>query len=195
MSGYSGNPYARPPPANPVYAQPSTSSAPVAGPAYPGYSAYPTASYPAASYDYSAAAGPAYDPAYLQQSSAYSGGSYVAPVLASESAPGAGAKAKPSGRKTVLRKGGGEVWEDQTLLEWDPAHFRLFVGDLDPALSDELFEGAFRGGGKYASFVKAKIIREKHTNKGKGFGFVSYSDPEDFLKAWKDLNGKYIGTR
>lgn len=24
---------------------------------------------------------------------------------------------------------------------------------------------------------------------------MSYKDPEDFLKAWKELNGKYVGTR
>lgn len=68
------------------------------------------------------------------------------------------------------------------------AHFRLFIGDLDPALSDDLFIGAFSGV-RYPSFVKAKIIRDKYTNKGKGYGFVSYSDPEDFLKAWKEMNG------
>lgn len=183
MSGYSSNPYAQ---ARPVY----NPSAQQAGgyPQYPQQPAYPGA-YAAPS------AGPVWDPSYqqpaytpdaYQQSSAYAGPS--APLA--EFAP----KPKPTGRKTVLRKGGGQVWEDQTLLEWDPAHFRLFVGDLDPALSDELLEAAFRAGGKYPSFVKSKIIREKHSNKGKGFGFVAYSDPEDFLKAWKELNGKYIGT-
>jgi RNA recognition motif-containing protein len=89
---------------------------------------------------------------------------------------------------TVLRKGGGEVWEDKSLMEWDPSHFRLFIGDLDPALSDDLFFTAFNNA-RYPSFVKAKVIRDKHTNKGKGFGFVSYSDPEDFLKVWKEMNG------
>lgn len=95
---------------------------------------------------------------------------------------------KGKARTTVLRKGGGELWEDASLMEWDPAHFRLFVGDLDPALSDDLFAGAFSNT-RYPSFVKAKIIRDKHTNKGKGFGFVSYKDPQDFLKAWKEING------
>lgn len=32
---------------------------------------------------------------------------------------------KNKGRKTVLKKGAGYVWEDQTLLEWDPAWFRV----------------------------------------------------------------------
>mgnify|MGYP001588980227 FL=1 len=62
----------------------------------------------------------------------------------------------------------------------------MFVGDLDPALSDTLFHDAFA---KWPSFVKAKIVRDK-TNKGKGYGFASYSDPEDMLKAWKAMNGQ-----
>lgn len=114
-------------------------------------------------------------------------------------------------RTTVLRKGGGQIWEDQSLMEWDPSqstlqfqssetytddgillagHFRLFIGDLDPALSDDQFRQAFSGV-RYPSFVKSKIVRDKYTNKGKGYGFVSYSDPEDFLKAWKEMNGQF----
>lgn len=68
-------------------------------------------------------------------------------------------------------------------------HFRLFIGDLDPAISDDAFRAAFSGD-RFPSFVKSKVIRDKYTNKGKGFGFVSYSDPEDFLKAWKEMNGE-----
>lgn len=32
-------------------------------------------------------------------------------------------KGKGKGRKTVLRKGGGELWEDASLMEWDPSMF------------------------------------------------------------------------
>lgn len=98
----------------------------------------------------------------------------------------AGGKGKA--RTTVLRKAGGEKWEDPTLAEWDPSWFRLFIGDLDPALSDDQFNKAFNNE-RYPSFMKGKIIRDKHTNKGKGFGFVAYKDSEDFLKCWKELNG------
>jgi hypothetical protein len=93
---------------------------------------------------------------------------------------------KGRGHTTVVRQGGGEVWEDPTLLEWDPSHFRLFVGDLGKEVNDDILTKSFC---QYKSFVKAKVIRNKEDNKSKGYGFVSYSDPEDFLKAWKDLNG------
>ncbi|KAL8291492.1 hypothetical protein RQP46_002470 [Phenoliferia psychrophenolica] len=159
--------------------------APVAGPSYPQ-------------------AGPSYE-SYQQQGAGGGGGegdfdaSLVYQQQSAYDGGGGGAKTgtftNPAGkgkaRTTVLRKGGGTTWEDQSLTEWDPAHFRLFVGDLDPALSDTLFHDAFA---KWPSFVKAKIVRDK-TNKGKGYGFAAYSDPEDMLKAWKAMNGQYVGTR
>src|SRR5690606_12074374 len=36
----------------------------------------------------------------------------------------------------VLRKGGGEVWEDPTLEEWPENDFRIFCGDLGNEVSD-----------------------------------------------------------
>ncbi|KAG0141977.1 hypothetical protein CROQUDRAFT_98103 [Cronartium quercuum f. sp. fusiforme G11] len=99
---------------------------------------------------------------------------------------------KGKARTTVIRKAGGETWEDQTLMEWDPTHFRLFVGDLAPEVSDDGLAAAFS---KWPSFVKARVVRDKVTTKSKGYGFVSYKDPEDFMKAWKEMNGKYVGSR
>jgi RNA recognition motif-containing protein len=36
---------------------------------------------------------------------------------------------------------------------------------------------------------------DNKTTKTKGYGFVSFSDPQDFLKVLKEMNGKYIGNR
>lgn len=65
-------------------------------------------------------------------------------------------------RTTVIRKGGGETWEDPTLLDWDPSHFRLFVGNLGNDVSDDGLTKAFNG---WPSFVRAKVIRDKFTTK------------------------------
>src|SRR5271170_6939054 len=51
---------------------------------------------------------------------------------------------KPAEKKiTVVRESGGQVWDDPTLLEWDPSHFRLFVGDLAGEVTDETLVKAF----------------------------------------------------
>ena len=92
---------------------------------------------------------------------------------------------------TVVRESGGQVWDDQTLLEWDPSHFRIFVGDLAGEVTDETLFKAFA---KYPTLVKARVVRDKKTNRSKGYGFVSFSSPDDFLKSWKEMNGKYIGS-
>ncbi|KAJ5467373.1 hypothetical protein N7475_005125 [Penicillium sp. IBT 31633x] len=94
-------------------------------------------------------------------------------------------------QKTVVRSGGGETWTDPTLLEWDPAHFRLFVGNLAGEVTDESLLKAFS---RYTSVQKARVIREKRTQKSKGFGFVSFSGSDDYFKAGREMQGKYIGS-
>jgi len=86
---------------------------------------------------------------------------------------------------------GGEVWEDSSLAEWDPNDFRIFCGDLGNEVNDEALARAFR---KYPSFQKAKIIRDKKSNKSKGYGFVSFSDGDEYFASGRDMQGKYIGS-
>ena len=69
-----------------------------------------------------------------------------------------------------------------------PDDFRIFCGDLGNDVTDEMLVRVF---GKYSSFQKAKVVRDKRTNKTKGFGFVSFKDPQDFIKAMKEMNGKF----
>ena len=83
------------------------------------------------------------------------------------------------------------------------AWFRLFVGDLSNDVSDDVLSNAFI---KYTSFTKARVIRDRLSGKVSfswsftfedlrglsqaKYGFVAFSDPEDFLKAWKEMDGK-----
>jgi len=93
--------------------------------------------------------------------------------------------------KTVVRSGGGQTWQDSSLLEWDPAHFRLFVGNLAGEVTDDSLLKAFA---KYTSVQKARVIRDKRTTKSKGYGFISFSDGEEYFQAGRDMEGKYIGS-
>merc|ERR1719335_658231 len=93
---------------------------------------------------------------------------------------------------TILRKAAGKMWRDQTLDDWPKDDYRLFCGDLGNEVTDDLLANAFR---KYSSFQKAKVIRDKRTGKTKGYGFVSFSAPEDMVAALRDVNGRYVGNR
>lgn len=98
---------------------------------------------------------------------------------------------QPESQKTVTRSGGGQTWTDSTLLEWDPAHFRLFVGNLAGEVTDESLVKAFS---QYPSVQKGRVIREKRTQKSKGYGFISFSDGDDYFKAAREMQNKYIGS-
>mmetsp|Transcript_6584 Transcript_6584/g.14324 ORF Transcript_6584/g.14324 Transcript_6584/m.14324 type:complete len:220 (+) Transcript_6584:133-792(+) len=100
------------------------------------------------------------------------------------------APAKAGGN--LLRKAAGKVWRDPTLDDWPKDDYRLFCGDLGNEVTDDLLANAFR---KYSSFQKAKVIRDKRTGKTKGYGFVSFSAPEDMVAALRDVNGRYVGNR
>ncbi|ELU16602.1 hypothetical protein CAPTEDRAFT_170084 [Capitella teleta] len=95
-------------------------------------------------------------------------------------------------KKKFVRTAAGTVWEDPTLNDWDPSDFRMFCGDLGNEVTDELLTRTF---GRYPSFMKAKVVRDKRTNKTRGYGFVSFRDPNDFVKAMREMNGKYVGNR
>ncbi|KAK6340547.1 hypothetical protein TWF696_008874 [Orbilia brochopaga] len=97
----------------------------------------------------------------------------------------------PQKKATVVRSGGGQTWQDDTLLEWDPAHFRLFVGNLAGEVTDESLLKAFA---IYPSVQKARVVRDKRTTKSRGFGFVAFQDGDDYFKAAREMQGKYIGS-
>lgn len=94
-------------------------------------------------------------------------------------------------RKTV-RVAGGQTWEDQSLGDWPDDDFRIFCGDLGNDVNDELLTRTFN---KFPSFQRAKVIRDKRTSKSKGYGFVSFKDPQDFIRAMKEMDGRYVGSR
>ncbi|XP_072049751.1 uncharacterized protein [Amphiura filiformis] len=102
------------------------------------------------------------------------------------------AEKKKEKKKKFVRIAAETTWEDDSLTEWDPNDFRIFCGDIGNEVTDELLTKVFC---KYPSFLKAKVVRDKRTNKTKGYGFVSFKDPGDFANAMRELNGKYVGNR
>lgn len=57
--------------------------------------------------------------------------------------PSDGKTSNPDKKVTVIRKGGGQTWEDNSLLEWDPTQFRIMVGNLAGEVTDDSLAKAF----------------------------------------------------
>jgi RNA recognition motif-containing protein len=69
---------------------------------------------------------------------------------------------------------------------------RLFVGSLPYDITDAQLEELFSQAGKVES---AKVIIDRYTGRGKGFGFVEMTTEEEAQKAIKTLNGHDLNGR
>lgn len=56
-------------------------------------------------------------------------------------------------------------------------------------VGDEALGRAFQ---KYPSFLKAKVVRDRRTGKSKGYGFVSFKNSDDFIKAMREMDGNFM---
>ena len=92
----------------------------------------------------------------------------------------------------VFRKVGDREWIDETLADWPENDFRIYCCNLGNEVTDEILASAFR---KYTSFSRSKVVRDKKTNKSFGYGFVSILESDDYVKAMREMNGKYVGNR
>lgn len=69
---------------------------------------------------------------------------------------------------------------------------KLFIGSLDYATTDTQLEEHFSKIGKVLS---AKVIVDRYTGQGKGFGFVEMETPEIAKEAMDKLNGSQLNGR
>ncbi|MEK7502437.1 MAG: RNA-binding protein [Patescibacteria group bacterium] len=69
---------------------------------------------------------------------------------------------------------------------------KLFVGGLSYGVTDSQLEEHFSQTGKVLS---AKVIVDRYTGQGKGFGFVEMATEEEAKTAMDKLNGTQLGDR
>lgn len=70
--------------------------------------------------------------------------------------------------------------------------FKVYVGNLPYRTTEEEMKEFF---GEAGTVTDVRIIRDKETNRSKGFGFVSFDSEEGVTKAIEVLNGKDFGGR
>lgn len=69
---------------------------------------------------------------------------------------------------------------------------RLFIGSLPYEATDAQLEEIFAAAG---TVVSAKVIIDRYSGRGKGFGFVEMSTEEEAKKAIETLNGYNLNGR
>lgn len=69
---------------------------------------------------------------------------------------------------------------------------KLFVGSLDYATTDAQLEEHFKQAG---AVLSAKVITDRNTGQGKGFGFVEMGTEEEAKAAMDKLNGTQLNGR
>ena len=68
----------------------------------------------------------------------------------------------------------------------------IYVGNLNYDLQEDDLKQIFS---EFGEVVSVKIITDKYTGRGKGFGFVEMSNEEDAAKAIEGLNEKEVQGR
>ncbi|KPP58562.1 hypothetical protein Z043_123600 [Scleropages formosus] len=69
---------------------------------------------------------------------------------------------------------------------------KLFVGGLSFDTNEQSLEEAFS---KYGSIAKVDVIRDRETQRSRGFGFVTFENPDDAKDAMAAMNGKSVDGR
>jgi RNA recognition motif-containing protein len=69
---------------------------------------------------------------------------------------------------------------------------KLYVGNLSFDTTDQELEQAFSAHGEVAS---ALVVKDKYTDKSRGFGFVEFAQEADAKTAKESMNGQDLGGR
>jgi len=68
----------------------------------------------------------------------------------------------------------------------------IYVGNLPFSTSNEELEEAFAS---YGTVTSAKVIRDKFTDRSRGFGFVEMENDDEAEKAIAEMNGAAMEGR
>ncbi|XP_023650700.1 RNA-binding motif protein, X chromosome-like isoform X1 [Paramormyrops kingsleyae] len=66
---------------------------------------------------------------------------------------------------------------------------KLFIGGLNTETSEKALQQCF---GKYGRIVEIILMKDRETNKSRGFAFITFERPSDAKDAVKEMNGKSL---
>lgn len=69
---------------------------------------------------------------------------------------------------------------------------KVFVGGLSWNTTDQGLHDAFK---PFGEIVEAKVITDRDTGRSRGFGFVTFQDPNSAKESVSSMNGKELDGR
>uniref|UniRef100_A0A2K6PWV2 RRM domain-containing protein n=1 Tax=Rhinopithecus roxellana TaxID=61622 RepID=A0A2K6PWV2_RHIRO len=66
---------------------------------------------------------------------------------------------------------------------------KLFIGGLNTETNGKALEAVF---GKHGRIVEVLLMKDRETNKSRGFAFVTFESPADAKDAARDMNGNTL---
>ncbi|MBN4049458.1 RNA-binding protein [bacterium AH-315-N03] len=69
---------------------------------------------------------------------------------------------------------------------------KLFVGSLSWNTDDHGLQAAFE---RFGEITDSKVISDRETGRSRGFGFVTFADPNAAQKAIQEMNGAELDGR
>lgn len=69
---------------------------------------------------------------------------------------------------------------------------KLYIGNLPYSVADNQLNELFAS---YGEIVSAVVIKDKHSGRSKGFGFVEFADESAAQAALAEMNGKEVDGR
>ncbi|XP_056373204.1 cold-inducible RNA-binding protein B-like isoform X1 [Hyla sarda] len=69
---------------------------------------------------------------------------------------------------------------------------KLFIGGLSFDTDEQNLEEVF---GKYGQLSEVVVVKDRETQRSRGFGFVTFENPEDAKDAKEAMNGKSVDGR
>ena len=69
---------------------------------------------------------------------------------------------------------------------------KLFVGNISWNLDDEGLRGHFAA---FGNIEECRIITDRETGRSRGFGFITFTEKEDAMKAIEEMNGLQVDGR
>ena len=116
----------------------------------------------------------------------------VGPTLGPAGLPRPSESTANQKKKPHVRQAAGKTWIDKALADWPDNDFRLFVGNLDPTVTDVQLYQHFA---KYASLNQVRIIRDNKTGNSAGYGFCSLQNALECAAALREQDQTWLGGR